>query len=304
MWLFKALRSLGKSRLVIAILGIVGSVAGVWYGKWSDRPRIGIDIVSIRRTAPDDVKVFLPIEDDFRVLGNSMEDWFWENRPSLAATLIGRPEPSGAIKKKMQDRSGEMQYWHTSHPLPIPFFWANISQLRQLYDLEDLPTEVLAGAIKNAAIDDAKPLKEQHQVDVAEELATHTKSMQKAKARLEQLEATWSEKYGIFRLEVLLTNFGGRPTSLRTPVKLHIVEGDQQGALELTSKDDAQSIILGAGESKGITLVSQRLDRDDRAVNRKFIQERWGHNARCRIVFTDLAGEANESKSVPFALLR
>src|SRR5260370_35351620 len=224
-----------KSRLFIAIIGVIGSLIGVYYGKWSEQP--------IRQSIPPELKVWLPLEPDLTILSSELPTWYLMNKPEMMPFPFdfnenARPrspfegtDPKDPKPGMMLGPVGGVAY------LPISFQQVSVEQLHQLYQLSEIPPEMLVD-MKNKVESFPKEheTRKKEMLKWVDHFTERNKAMPKAKVRIKELEDDWRRKYGIFSVDILVTNSVGRATSLALPASLHFEEGENDATLELNGK--------------------------------------------------------------------
>src|SRR4051812_8307549 len=82
------LEKLARSKVSVAILGVIASILTYQLGKWSERPVISVEPITLKLVVADAVKVFLPAEPKLSVLVYDISNWLLENKPDLYRTVI------------------------------------------------------------------------------------------------------------------------------------------------------------------------------------------------------------------------
>src|SRR6516164_6356300 len=132
-------RRISSKAGIASILGVTLSVVTFFVGRWWDRPKIHVDIVSLNLEVPDEVTVFVRSEKELHVLGPQIEFLLLQKKPEIYR--IFKPDQSAI-------RAGE-GILRAPVPLPLFFDQQSISELRQLHNLSVLlPDDVVRAEAK------------------------------------------------------------------------------------------------------------------------------------------------------------
>src|SRR5260370_25993970 len=130
-----------KSRLFIAIIGVIGSLIGVYYGKWSEQP--------IRQSIPPELKVWLPLEPDLTILSSELPTWYLLNKPEMMPFPFdfnenARPRsPFEGTDPKDPKPGMILAPVGAGSYLPISLQTVTLEQLPHLYQLREMPPYTL-----------------------------------------------------------------------------------------------------------------------------------------------------------------
>jgi hypothetical protein len=138
--------------------------------------------------------------------------------------------------------------------------------------------------------------------EAEEQYADRSPKLKIAKNRIDAIEKELKQTKGVFTVEAIVTNTGGRPISLLPTAHLLYLEKGNTGKAKMTIHPRNEPVIVAPNESKRVTLRSQRLDSPHQNdENRKRMQDRFGFSEKCQLEFYTSDGGTKKSDWLTFA---
>lgn len=312
------LRKLDVTKVVAAV---AVAVVGFFLGRWYDRAKVSIEVSSIRCMAPEDEKVWLPAEPDLAVLQAELPTFYLLTKPHLMPSLLALGGVSGMptvqrnpeVLADFTVQSPPRQTLQTRGPvalgvaLPVPFQQCDLCQLWQLYEMANVPRDVIDKITESQplipGVDVDEVGKELRELAVAE-MTDRVKKLPKAKERIVSLQEKLARESGVFYVDVVVSNSGGRTITLVRPITLKVRfddAGDDTASMKLRTVEKDEALTIPPGESRIIHLRSCRADEKPSSdVNRETIQNRWNHIGKYSVQFSDSNGKFHASNERPF----